>query len=286
MSRILVIVVTYNGMRWIEKCLSSMSGTDVFVFDNASTDGTPDYIEEHFPQVHLVRSDKNLDFAGGNNAGFRYALERDYEAVYLLNQDAWLLPGCLDTLMSLIDSYPQYGILSPMQMYADLQNCNRGFLGDVLPTASDSTICEDILDAPYVPASHWILSRRCLETTGLFASLFPHFGNDDNYCHRALYHGFRIGIAKNVRVVHDHLPAKKPLEYLVYRNYFMSAIVRLCNINRPYWAEVLRLLPFALVKTVKYKSLLPLKKFPGICRTLPQVRKTRELTRQAGVREV
>lgn len=286
MSRILVIVVTYNGMQWIERCLSSVNGTDVFVFDNASTDGTPDYIEEHFPQVHLVRSDKNLDFMGGNNAGFRYALEREYEAVYLLNQDAWLLPGGLDTLMSLLDAHPEYGILSPMQMDADLQDCNRGFRSGVLSMASESPCCSDILDTPYVPASHWIMSRRCLETVGLFASLFPHFGNDDNYCHRALYHGFRIGIAKNVRVVHDHLPVQKSLEHIVYRNYFISALVSLSNIRKPYRAEVLRLIPFALVKTLKYRSLLPLKKLPQIYRALPQVRRTRELTRQAGVREI
>ena len=286
MSRILVIVVTYNGMRWIERCLSSVSGSDVFVFDNASTDGTPDYIEEHFPQVHLVRSDKNLDFAGGNNAGFRYALEREYEAVYLLNQDAWLLPGGLDTMMSLLDAHPEYGILSPMQMDADLQNCNLGFKRDILPTAKESDLCNAILDVPYVFAAHWIISRKCLETIGLFASLFPHYGNDDNFCHRALYHGFRIGLAKDVQAVHDHKPGQKKQEQIIYQNYVMSAIVRLCDIRRPYWTEVLRLIPFALVKTVKYKSLRPLERFPEICRALPQTRRTRKLTRIAGVKEV
>ena len=65
MKRVLVIIVMYNGMRWLERCLSSVCAdgksaqnpsVDVFVVDNDSTDGSADWIQGHFPGVKLVRS--------------------------------------------------------------------------------------------------------------------------------------------------------------------------------------------------------------------------------------
>lgn len=75
---IYTIIVTYNGMRWVDACFGSLRGSTVplhtVVVDNGSTDGTPQRIAERFPEVHLIRSDENLGFGRGNNAGIRYAL--------------------------------------------------------------------------------------------------------------------------------------------------------------------------------------------------------------------
>ena len=82
MNRILTIVVTYNGMRWADRCFGSlsMSGvpTDVIAIDNGSTDGTPEYISENFPQVKIVATGENYGFGRANNIGLRYALEHGY----------------------------------------------------------------------------------------------------------------------------------------------------------------------------------------------------------------
>ena len=128
MKRVLVIVVAYNGMHYLERCLSSVTaapgtnkadsalGVDVFVVDNDSTDGSADFVQARFPQVKLVRSAENLGFTGGNNLGFRYALEKGYDFVYLLNQDAWLEEGALETLVAASLAHPEYAVLSPLQM--------------------------------------------------------------------------------------------------------------------------------------------------------------------------
>ena len=115
MNRVLVIVVTYNGMKWLDRCLGSVAGADVFVVDNDSTDGSADYIQGHFPQAILIRSAENLGFSKANNLGFEYALKKGYDYVYLLNQDAWLEAGALETLVAAADSHPEYAVLSPLQ---------------------------------------------------------------------------------------------------------------------------------------------------------------------------
>ena len=89
MKDVLVIVVTYNGRPWIERCLGSVyADADLFVVDNDSGDGSADYVQAHFPEARLVRSADNLGFSKANNLGLRYAMEKGYRYVYLLNQDA------------------------------------------------------------------------------------------------------------------------------------------------------------------------------------------------------
>lgn len=88
---ILTIIVTYNGEEYIEDCINSMQRqtyqTDILVVDNGSADNTCKLIEEGYPQVKLIRNEKNTGFAGANNIGIRYAMEHGYEYVLLLNED-------------------------------------------------------------------------------------------------------------------------------------------------------------------------------------------------------
>ena len=104
MNRILVIVVTWNSARWLDWCLGSLRSStvrvDALVVDNASTDGSADYIAQHFPEVELVRSEGTLGFGAANNIGLKLALERGYDYVYLLNSDAWLLPDTLEKMLA------------------------------------------------------------------------------------------------------------------------------------------------------------------------------------------
>ena len=100
---IYTIIVTYNGMRWVDACFGSLRGSTVplhtVVVDNGSTDGTPQRIAERFPEVHLIRSDENLGFGRGNNAGIRYALGQGATHFFLLNQDAWIYPDTVERLL-------------------------------------------------------------------------------------------------------------------------------------------------------------------------------------------
>ena len=129
--KILVIVVTYNGLRWLDRCLGSVRASevpaDLYVWDNDSADGSADFVAAHFPEATLTRSADNLGFAEPNNRGMRYALENGYDYVYLLNQDAWIEPSTLGTLISFSESHPEYGVLSPLQMTDGFAALDRQF---------------------------------------------------------------------------------------------------------------------------------------------------------------
>ena len=101
--RVAVVIVNFNGGEVVERSLEALAAQTrapdrTIVVDNASTDGSPDRIAERFPDVELIRLERNAGFAGGNNAGVRAA--DDCELVALLNPDAFPEPTWLERLLA------------------------------------------------------------------------------------------------------------------------------------------------------------------------------------------
>ena len=106
MSDASVVVVTYNGLPWIEQALASVRGVETVVVDNASTDGTVAFVREHFPDVMVVEQE-NRGLAAGWNVGIARTSGR---YVLLLNSDAWLDEGALDALVAFADAHPEAAV--------------------------------------------------------------------------------------------------------------------------------------------------------------------------------
>lgn len=235
MAKLLTIIVTYNAMRWVDRCLGSVKSSsvpsDIFIVDNGSTDGTADYIAEHYPDAMLYRSRKNLMFGRGNNVGLKYALEKGYDYVYLLNQDAWVEPDTFEKMIAIQKQHPEYGVLSPMQMSADGKSYEAIFKHLIVDKLPDNYFECDVFEVKFAQASHWLLSRSCIESVGGFSPSFPHYGEDDNYCHRTLYHDFKIGIVPEAKAVHD--AANKPLATNTQKRYrhYITFLIFLSNPN-------------------------------------------------------
>jgi GT2 family glycosyltransferase len=100
-----IVIVSWNGRHYLENCLNAVAaqqGVDfeTILVDNASTDDTLPFVRERFPWVRIVALDRNLGFAGGNNAGVREAHGR---YIALLNNDTIADPGLLHALLDGID---------------------------------------------------------------------------------------------------------------------------------------------------------------------------------------
>lgn len=84
--KVFVVIVTYNGMRWLGKCLSSIPEKyEVIIVDNNSTDETVQFIQKYNREITLFQESTNLGFGQANNKGISYALNHSAESVYLLN---------------------------------------------------------------------------------------------------------------------------------------------------------------------------------------------------------
>lgn len=249
MAEILTIIVTYNGMKWIERCIRSVyastgAESDIMVVDNGSTDGTLDWIQENEPGVKVVKNSENLGFGAANNIGFKFALEKDYDYVYLLNQDAWVYPETFATLLRAFESTVKSGdtrlipgILSPMQMTAGLTKMDRQFQKHCAKTLEKSQ--DEVVPVDFVMAAHWMISRDCLLKTGGFCPEFPHYGEDNNYVQRAKYHGFCTAVVKTATAVHDRSSRKRPKAYRMDLK-CINARVNVCNPNKSPFRSLLK----------------------------------------------
>ena len=206
-----IIIVSYNGLQWIEKCLVSTNGYNVVVVDNNSSDRTVEFIISKFPKVKILKQKQNLGFGQANNIGISYAINKGAEKVFLLNQDAYIAGNSLKKLIATMDCNREFGILSPIHLngkgtkldenfsyYLNYSNNSYFFSDHVLNNSK-----KNIYQVPFINAAGWLISRECLNIVGGFDPIFFHYGEDDNYCQRLSYHGFKIGVVPETKLLHD-----------------------------------------------------------------------------------
>jgi GT2 family glycosyltransferase len=115
-----VVVVSHNTRDDLLRCLGSLATVtvpiEVVVVDNASSDGSADAVAQRFPRVRVIPNGDNAGFGRANNQGL--AATRA-PSVLVLNSDAELRPGCLETLMGLLRDRPRLGIVAPRTLEAD-----------------------------------------------------------------------------------------------------------------------------------------------------------------------
>lgn len=164
-----VIVVTYNGIKWIKNCLNSIVNSSIesktIVIDNCSNDGTVELIKTQFPWVQILEMKKNLGFGAANNIGMKRALEKNSDYIFLLNQDAYIENNTIENLISIHNRNLNYGILAPLRRTSEKflenhillnivqKNCQK-LLSDALLRNS----VDDVYSIDYVGAAAWLIS--------------------------------------------------------------------------------------------------------------------------------
>ncbi len=121
-----IVVVTYNSREDVGPLLDAASlqlgpADQLIVVDNASADGTADFVAERAPKAQLERVTENLGFAGGVNLGVSLAKT---DLVLLLNPDAVPQPDCLDALAKVAEEEPTWGCWQAMVALADGEHVN------------------------------------------------------------------------------------------------------------------------------------------------------------------
>lgn len=287
----LVIIVTYNGMKWIDRCVSSVLASsvpaDIFIVDNGSSDGTREHIAATWKDIRLVESGSNLGFGKANNIGLQYAVDNGYGFIYLLNQDAWVEKDTFAILQDLHGKHPEYGILSPMQIQGNGMHLDANFLermamrtiGDSLTDDLYFGCTKDIYDVEDVMAAHWSITRECLLAVGGFSPTFRHYGEDNNFIDRAFHHGFKVGIVPGTRGVHDREFRKDTPKSLAHRCYTLS-LIWLSDINcRPkFLKSFLKYFQY----TGKYGIFRQYRQMFVCIFSLPSIMRNRRLSRRKG----
>ena len=212
--KIFSIIVTYNGMKWIDWCLHSLRVSTIpitpIIIDNGSTDTTLEFISSHYPDAVILPMNSNLGFGQANNKGFEYALTHDATHVLLLNQDAALQPNTIQTLLA-HDNGIQ--LLSPIHLNGKGTKIDRNFkVNTLIKGAINNSLLDDIYAArrskniypvTYVNAACWLMPIEVVKKIGGFNPLFYHYSEDDNYLNRLQYHHIPVLVVTNAFIYHD-----------------------------------------------------------------------------------
>lgn len=116
-----IIIVNWNGEKWLSKCLSSLAQQtykqfEIIFVDNGSKDNSVAYVKKNFPHVKIILNKKNLGFAGGNNVGYKHAKG---EYILLLNNDTWVEKNFLKKIIGAFDRNPRLGSVQPKIVLMD-----------------------------------------------------------------------------------------------------------------------------------------------------------------------
>ena len=108
-----IITVNYNGFKDTCELIDSIPFNDsmeVIVVDNASTEDKASFIQNNYPNVKVLRNEKNLGFAGGNNLGIKAAKGK---YIFLVNNDTIFKDVNVQSLIDRLESSPKIGVVCP-----------------------------------------------------------------------------------------------------------------------------------------------------------------------------
>ncbi len=221
-----IIIVSFNTRDVTRRCLRCVEQFrpgcthEVLVVDNASTDGSPDMVEQEFPGVKLVRLSRNKGFAGGNNEGIRRASGR---YLLLLNSDAFVGQGVIDATLAYMNEHPSTGVLgcaltnpdgSPQPSARMLPGLvNKVFVMTGLTARFPSSRLFGRVDFSWWDHSHplqvgWVVGAyflvrsEVIDAIGLLDERYFLYFDEIDFCRAAALAGWAVVFYPHARVVH------------------------------------------------------------------------------------
>ncbi|SDW85954.1 Glycosyltransferase, GT2 family [Lutibacter oricola] len=296
-SNVFIVIATYNSIQWIEQCLNSIpKDCNTVIIDNNSSDNTVSFIKEKFPKSYLIEEKENLGFGKANNIGISYALNRGAEYIFLLNQDAYLEQDTISKLIQASKENPNYGILSPIHLNGNGSKLDSNFAVYIQQNRElqFDSLKGNIENKPYnvsfVNAASWFIPKNTFEKIGGFDPIFYHYGEDNNFCQRVIYHKLKVGVVPDVYIKHDREDrvAKKEQSFkekLVLKERFYKSKWANINVNlkpnkikKKKLKQIIKDLMLLRIKSA-YSQF---KEYRMTLRILPAIYKSRNLNKMKG----
>jgi len=204
------IVLNWNNYHDTRECIESIRRstqrvTKIVIIDNGSTDSSFTRLREDYENdslIYLIRNEANLGFARGVNVGIRYALNQGADFILLVNNDAVLDPDCIRKLVTVMQKNPAIGLAGPRILY--FNDRHRIWQGASRFSLLKSWVCHpeankkqnrcalDTKEVTCLTGCVMLIARRVLEDVGLFDEDFFMYGEDVDFCLRALKAGWSM----------------------------------------------------------------------------------------------
>lgn len=223
--------------------LADLRGGDaeVLVVDNGSTDGLSALVAKDFPWVRLIRSPRNLGFAGGNNLGIVNATGR---LVILLNDDTEPEPGWLEPLRLAFAGNARLGVAGCQLLYPGTGRIQHlggvvhgNGLTDHLHWGDEARAAteREFIPCAYATGAAMAIRREVVREVGLLdAGFWPIYFEEVDFCARARRAGWEVGVVPASRVIHHESQTTGRMSARFLRLYHRNRVRYLVK-NRRLW---------------------------------------------------
>ncbi|MBN1625855.1 MAG: glycosyltransferase family 2 protein [Deltaproteobacteria bacterium] len=254
-NKTVAIVVTYNRKELLYKCLRALfnqsAACDIVLVDNASTDGTQDYLREQGlfddkPPIHYLRLEENIGGAGGFHEGLKFVMSRSWQWYWLMDDDA---EPEQDALMNLLKNADEirtiYGSTALGKGKEERRLCWPPYVigRNKNEFIENYELLQEFEDVSAIPFLGFFIHAEMVRQIGLPDSDLFIYSDDQEYCERAKNFGAKIVLVKksiikhplpksgvtyrlmNIRIVYRSLPPWRIYYYvrnkiLVGRQYY------------------------------------------------------------------
>ena len=217
MNSIVSVIVTYNRKKLLRESIKSLlnqsyEGLDIYVVDNASTDGTDEYIQDLIDnnKVRYFNTNKNLGGAGGFQYGIRKAVKSGYEKIWIMDDDTICTPNALEMLLRADeDLNGEYGFICSDVKWTDGSPCAMN-----VPNIDNKWIqSTDVLQKGYIRCTQCsfvscFFKASVVKEVGLPIKEFFVWGDDAEYTKRIsdIYPSYFVPQSQVVHKIHSNIP--------------------------------------------------------------------------------
>lgn len=251
-----IIIVNFNGGEVLLGCLESLEKSspsipyEVIVVDNCSTDGSPDLVEQRFPNVLLIRQPQNRGFGAGNNVGAKFAKG---EFLFLLNPDTILSEDILPHLIEIMQQDPTIGIVGPkllnpdgslqlsvspaLSIAGEYQARNQAKSYNLRNKTLFSQKFKDIQEVDIVVGAAFFIRKALFDSIGSFDENFFMYFEESDLCRRVQNNGWKIFYTPKVSLIHFKGYSSQQIFNNITVEYRRSQIYYYQK-HRPIWEQI------------------------------------------------
>ena len=230
MAKVTISIVAYNGREYIKDCLESLKAQtfqdfEVFVIDNASSDGTLEEVSRIYPEAYTIPLPKNVGFGAAHNISIGASKS---EWILVLNQDAVLNSDCLEKMLHNKD----YAAIGPLLKRPDGSIDTAGMRKSLYGKVQDITVKTEPKEVWGISAACVLYSRDALQKIAYkhanrdlpeyFDEYFFMYKEDVDLAARLRKFGYKAWLESNAIGIHDRTTAlsrsKRP-EYIRFNSY-------------------------------------------------------------------
>ncbi len=213
MKKVSILIVNWNGLKHLEKCLPTLSkitykNHEVIMVDNGSVDNSIEYVSKNYPKVKIVRNKINKGFSGGNNSGLPYCTG-DY--ILLLNNDTIVKEDFVTELVRGIEEDPSIGVVQGKLLSMDHPGrldsvgaffTNTGFLYHYGYFQKDQRKFNYPIYLYTAKGACLMAKKEVISKVGLFDDDFFAYFEETDFCHRVWLAGYTIKYVPESQIYH------------------------------------------------------------------------------------